>query len=95
MNTDYRKHAETLVADVADLQKQVLVKHTKALLEEIHDELRSAKQDKTLAESFADDYRRERDQCVEALRIIYAERGEDARISELCNGILDRFSSSG
>ena len=59
------------------------------------DELCSAKQDAALAESLADDYRIERNQCIETRRTIYAERGEDPRIAELCNGILDRFSSSG
>ena len=91
---NYRKQAEALTVDVTDLQKQVLIKHTTALLEEMHDNLRSAKQDKALAKDLADECRRERDECMETLKIIFAERGEDTRISELCNDIFVRFGSS-
>lgn len=35
---DYRQHAEFLTERVAELQRQVLVKHTAAVLAEMHDQ---------------------------------------------------------
>jgi hypothetical protein len=36
---EYRKHAIELVDRVSDLQKQVLIKHTTAILEGVHEEI--------------------------------------------------------
>lgn len=35
----YRNHAKDLIKKVSELQKQVLLKHTTAILEEMHDQL--------------------------------------------------------
>lgn len=41
---DYRKMATDLVENVSDLQKQVLIKHTKAILEELHEQVKEMTQ---------------------------------------------------
>ena len=41
---DYRKHAESLNAGALSLIEQVLIKHSAALLEEMHDQLRAREQ---------------------------------------------------
>lgn len=38
--------------------------------------------------------RRERDRCVDALRQIYAEYGEDERIAGICDPLISEFSCS-
>lgn len=40
MEREYYKQAEYLVETVSELQKQVLVKHTAAILEEMHDQIK-------------------------------------------------------
>lgn len=37
----YYKHAEELVKNASDLQRRVLIKHTAAILEEVHDKIKS------------------------------------------------------
>jgi hypothetical protein len=40
-----------------------------------------------------DDVRRERDRCVDALREIYANYGEDRRIADICDPLISEFST--
>ncbi len=47
--------------------------------------------DLALAQSEAQDYHRQRDACLEALREIYRDFGECSRIAELCNPLLSAF----
>lgn len=42
---DYRKMATELVENVSNLQKQVLIKHTEAILEELHERVERYKDD--------------------------------------------------
>lgn len=41
----------------------------------------------------ASDYQRERDRCLDALRQIYTEFGEDSRISEICDPLITELNT--
>lgn len=53
---------------------------------------KTAKKQEDMLRSEIDDARRERDRCVNALREIYAEYGEDARIANICDPLISEFS---
>lgn len=50
--------------------------------------------DLDLARSEAADYRRQRDDCLAALREIYRDFGECSRIAELCDPLISAFPES-
>ena len=65
----YYKDAETLIEDAADLQRRVLLKHTAAVLEEIHDQLKARDME-------IDHLRRELDEYVSAAQRLAVEKAD-------------------
>lgn len=59
--------------------------------EALHTDLRT---ELLLAQSEADDYRRQRDDCLAAIREIYRDFGECSRIAELCDPLISAFPES-
>ena len=72
------------------------------LLTELSDEAKlavrlarkAAKEQEDILRSEIDDVRRERDRCVDALREIYTDYGEDPRIADICDPLIAEFSCS-
>jgi hypothetical protein len=54
---------------------------------------KNSKLQEDLLRSEINDVRRERDRCVDALRQIYAEYGEDKRIADICDPLISEFYS--
>jgi hypothetical protein len=62
-----------------------------AMWERVHSDPQT---DLVLARSEAQDYRRQRDDCLAALREIYRDFGECSRIAELCEPLISEAQSA-